>query len=107
MKDVKKAYRNASMKSPQYKHPDVGGTREGFEKLNNAYDYVKPDGTGRMKDVADLQKQQDVHKKARNFYLRGGGKLAGAGAVGVGGLMLTRPKKEQQKPQNRLQQLIN
>lgn len=107
MKDVKKAYRNASMKSPQYKHPDVGGTREGFEKLNNAYDYVKPDGVGRIKDVADLQKQQDTYKKARNMYFRGGGKLAGVGAVGVGGLMLTKPKREKEQKPNRLQQLIN
>jgi len=105
IKDIKKAYRNSSMNSPQYKHPDVGGTREGFDQLNKAYEYAKPDGASRMKDISDLNKQQDDYKKARNWYFRSGGKLGGAGAVGVGGLMLTKPKQEKEQPPTRLQQL--
>ena len=78
----------------------------GIGETNNIKEYAKPDGTGRMKDLSDLNKQQDSYKKARNFYLKTGAKLGGAGVVGVGGLALTRPKKEE-KPQNRFQRFLN
>lgn len=99
VKDIKRAYRKVAKTA----HPDMPtGNRDLFQKVNDAYEYAKPDGTGRMKDLSDLNKQQDLYKKARNFYLKGGAKIGGAGLVGVGGLALTRPKKEE-KPQNRLE----
>lgn len=94
IKDIKSAYRKASKTA----HPDMPtGNRDLFQKVNDAYEYVKPDGTGRMKDLSNLNKQQDIYRKARNFYLKTGGTLGGAGVVGVGRLALTRPKKEEKQ----------
>ena len=56
--EIKKAFRKASLKN----HPDRGGNKEEFQKINGAYQIL-----------GDPEKKKEYDNQRKNPFMRGGG----------------------------------